>query len=248
MRAFAEVARAEVDVAERLEVDDLARARGPCDCVDVKPRKSSAVSGISSAPGICAAIAIFFGRLWPPPKPPPAKPLRIDVTSNSAAARRTAPGRVGDVVERVAAQQHATSFSSRIAESGSLGKRRAASSASPCARAGRTAACSRHAPGTSRSKYGSPHATVTPSPAGVGSKLALQPGERRPRARAARPRGREASTFTRAVTTSWWSGGTETSTSLSVTVRTPSRTCCSGGNGAAGARSGEAPASRSTSS
>jgi hypothetical protein len=68
--------------AEEVPVRELVRVTGsvskfaipggprPAFCVDVKPRKSSAVSGMSSAPPIPAAIAICFGRLWLPSNRP----------------------------------------------------------------------------------------------------------------------------------------------------------------------------------
>ena len=57
----------------------------PAFCVDVKPRNSSAVSGIRSAPGTPAAVAICFGRLFEPWNPPPTNPLRMLVTRKMSA-------------------------------------------------------------------------------------------------------------------------------------------------------------------
>src|SRR3954452_10133870 len=63
----------------------------PARCVEVKPRKSSDVSGIRSAPGTPALIAICLGNEEPPSNPPPAKPRRRLLHSSSDASRR--PGR-----------------------------------------------------------------------------------------------------------------------------------------------------------
>ncbi len=171
MRAPPEVvAAAQVDVAERLEIRDRA---GPIPdrCVEVKPRKSSAVSGIRSAPLIPAATAIRFGSERPPSKPPPANPRRIDVTSSDD--RRAEPvDRVVDVLERVRAQQDrrrrfARAPCRRVAREAERVDERAA-----CPARRSHGRCRAHAAGTSRSKYGSPHATVTPRPAGDGRVVA----------------------------------------------------------------------------
>ena len=186
------------------------------------------MSGISSAPGICAAIAIFFGRLWPPPKPPPAKPLRIDVTSKSPARSSNSALRgVGDVVERVAAQQHRDVV---LLEDRRVGIARKAPRReqrvplrAPVERRV-LAPRARHEPLEVRQAPRDRDAEA----GGRRLEIALEPGER---VLQHALRGREIArrhAVTRAVTTSWWSGGTMTSTSLSVTVRTPSRTCCSG--------------------
>ena len=50
----------------------------PAFCVDVNPRKSSEFSGIRSAPGTPAAMAICFGSERPPSKPPPAVTTQIE--------------------------------------------------------------------------------------------------------------------------------------------------------------------------
>ena len=112
----------------------------PAFCVEVKPRKSSAVSGIRSAPGICAAVAISFGSERLPSKPPPAKPRRVDVTRKSFDVWRrfAASAMWARTSER---SRIATSFaSSRVSagRSGSARRRRAPA----CLRGGRRAAAS----------------------------------------------------------------------------------------------------------
>ena len=75
--------------------------RGPAFCVDVKPRNSSAPSGMSSAPSMPAASAICFGSPTPPSKPPPTKPFRMLVTWNrSPRSSKIARRSLRDVVER----------------------------------------------------------------------------------------------------------------------------------------------------
>ena len=64
VRAVAEVAASRAGRRSRASRGSRScPARGPAVCVEVKPRKSSDVSGIRSAPGTPAAIAIRFGRL-----------------------------------------------------------------------------------------------------------------------------------------------------------------------------------------
>ena len=123
VRPLAEIAVASAArVPEGLEVRDpgrpetfLLRRR--------EPRKSSDRSGMRSAPGIPAAMAIFFGRLCPPSKPPPANPLRMLV--GSKAPRRSnnsfAPSSMWTRLSL--RRRNATSFCSRIVAFGSLGKR-----------------------------------------------------------------------------------------------------------------------------
>ena len=118
-----------------------------------------------SAPGTPAATAIFFGRLCPPPKPPSAKPRRMLVTVKKGRAKMSL--RAASMCSiRSLRRRTATSFVSRIVLFGSLGNRRVGGRTDFCARrsCGRCAlACA----GTYVSKYGCPHATVTPSPAGM---------------------------------------------------------------------------------
>ena len=175
-RALREVpARSEVDEAERLEVRDPRAARGPAFCVDVKPRNSSAVSGIRSAPGTPAAVAICFGRLFAPSKPPPTNPLRMLVTRkmpSSSSNSVFAPSSMWS--RRSLRRSTATWFSSSRVSAGSLGKRIASASA-------RTVffwvAVARRSTGRWRAAWPrdvavevrQPQATVTPSPAGVRS-------------------------------------------------------------------------------
>ena len=228
MRAVPEVvAAAEVDVAERLEVRDRRPAPCPRFCVEVKPRKSSDVSGIRSAPGICAASAICFGSDWPPSKPPPAKPRRIDVTWKSFESRMRFVG-VVDVVARRRSAAGSRRRSARAAcrrdRSGSA--RASSSTGLPARRSCGSRRCA--ASGTNRSKYGSPQATRDAEP-GRRRRVVARRGRR-----AARSSSRCASrrsprpTATRAVTISWWSGGTSTSTPSECTTRMPSSRCCSG--------------------
>ncbi len=64
------------------------------------------MSGIRSAPGTPAAVAICFGRLFAPWNPPPTNPLRMLVTrkmSSSSVEQRLRS--IRDVVEAVAPQE-----------------------------------------------------------------------------------------------------------------------------------------------
>ena len=95
----------------------------PAFCVEVKPRKSSEPSGIRNEPGTCAATAIFFGSPCPPWKPPPAKPLRMLVTSKMPRSWKIDFEPSAMWSSRSLRSSTATSFASRIVSGGSLGKR-----------------------------------------------------------------------------------------------------------------------------
>ena len=98
-------------------------------CVDVKPRKSSEPSGMRSAPGTPAAVAISFGS----PLPPsiwPAKPLRMLVTASAPFIRSAISVAAARMCSSLSLRKrNATSFSSSSVSSGSLGKRIASNSA-----------------------------------------------------------------------------------------------------------------------
>ena len=101
----------------------------PAFCVEVKPRKSSALSGIRSAPPTPAAKAIRFGRLWPPSKPPPAKP-RLMLVGRQKSSLSTSCLAPSAIAARLSERSSRTaSCCSRIVCGGSLGKRIASSSA-----------------------------------------------------------------------------------------------------------------------
>src|SRR5439155_796572 len=131
--------------------------------------KSSAVSGIRSAPGTPAASAIRFGSERAPSKPPPAKPRRRLVTCSTSLprSRETASSTCARTSERT---RIATSFSSRTVSGGSDGNFSVGRSAALRARRS-CGACRAHASGTRRAKYGSPHATVTPAAAPASTSL-----------------------------------------------------------------------------
>ena len=192
-----------------------APARCPAFCVDVKPRKSSDVSGIRSAPGMPAATAICFGSDCSPSKPPPAKPRRIDVSVEELRSREERFV-ASSMWSRVSVRSRiATSFdSSRV----SVGIAREAaarrsSTGLPARRScGRWRArrvgdepvevravprrpSRRARPATARSRAS--------SPASVLLELALRVA-----------RGRRGRRSTCAVRISWCSGGTSTSTSF----------------------------------
>ncbi len=84
---------------------------------------------------------------------------------------------------------------------------------------------------------------MIPRPAGVAGYRRLELRQRLLEIAPGGRRGRSAATV--AVTTAWWSGGTSTSTPLSVTTWTPSSRCCSGGSAdGAGGRVGASEAAR----
>ena len=169
MRALAEVvAAAEVDVAERLEVRDLPGPKAAF-CVEVKPRKSSACSGIRSAPGTFAATAICAGE----------RMAAVERAAREPAAEardveepgRPKPGeRVVEMRPRVAAQEDRDVVVARE-PSARVARERPGARADGGRRRRRPSVARQQAaglPGTSGSKYGRPQATVIPSPAGVG--------------------------------------------------------------------------------
>ena len=155
-------------------------ARAPCPafCVEVKPRKSSDVSGIRSAPGICAASAIFFGSDCRAVEAAAGEPaadrreleeLRVaeallgveDVRAHVGAQQDRDVVRLEPRVGRVAGEAPRVDQHRLVRPAG----RAAAAAASGRARAGR--------------KYGSPHATVTPRPGGRRRVVAVERGEQR---------------------------------------------------------------------
>ena len=154
----------------------------PAFCVDVKPRKSSEVSGIRSAPGICAACASCFGSERPPSKPPPAKPRRIDVSLKSFGRADPLLGVVDVRAGRRERSRIARSFCSstrirRVArEALGVEQRRLVGAAVVRQQALRCA-------GDEPLEVRRPHATVTPSPAATARS---RPRAWRARARATR--------------------------------------------------------------
>src|SRR4051794_6941491 len=195
-----------------------------------------------SAPGTPAAIASFFGRLCLLSKPPPAKPRRMLVTwkNSSPVIALCASAMLSAESLR---SRNTTSLCSRTVSCGSLGKRRVGSSTGFCARRSNGRWCC--AAAWTRAKYGSPHATVTPRPAGFGSYFASS-SDRTSASRCCALR--RSTSCTVAVITSLCNGGTSTGVpSLCVVAR--SKMCCSAGSSAAAAgRTGTPPLSWSTSS
>ena len=177
----------------------LAMLPGPSDafCVDVKPRNSSAESGINEAPPTPAAIAIRFGRLTPPSKPPPANPRRMLVGFQKSSCL-TSASEPWPIASRWSLRSRITaSLSSRIVASGSLWNRNASCTtrtSCPAALDARTSIgrCCSACFGTNRRRYGSPQPTVMPRPAGVAGKRRLEIGQRGTPATRGRPPARSA--------------------------------------------------------
>jgi len=141
----------------------------------VKPRKSSEVSGIRSAPGTPAASAICFGSERAPSNPPPAKPRLIDVSVKSfeSRIRFVASSMWPRTSER---SRIATSFASSRVSPGSLWNRIASSSTDRFARrsCGRRRAA---APGTEPVEVRQPPGDRHAEPSGRGRVVALEPRE-----------------------------------------------------------------------
>ena len=140
----------------------------PAFCVEVKPRNSSAFSGISSAPGTPAAIAICFG----------SDRLAVEAAACEAAAearhvedveRTDALERVVDVRPQIAAEQDRDVVLLehrllRIARETARGEQGGLAGPAVVREVERGRGRRRSGGST-----GSPHATVTPSPAGDGA-------------------------------------------------------------------------------
>ena len=168
-------------------VSKLTIRRGPSAfrCVDVKPRKSSEPSGMRSAPGTPAAVAISFGS----PLPPsiwPAKPLRMLVTASAPFIRSAISVAAARMFSSLSLRKrNATSLSSSSVSWGSLGKRIASMSAASCAPGGRTAGARLRPPATCVPEVRQAPRDREPEPVGrrgiVGVELGEHGGQRRAR-------------------------------------------------------------------
>jgi hypothetical protein len=158
-------------------VSRLAITDGPsaaC-CVDVKPRNSSARSGMEAAPGIFASTAICLVRLRPPapilrPSTNPRRMLVIVIRFPGG------PWKMASKADSMwsrwsLANTKATSFCSRIVPGGSLAKAMASKMAKVVSwfawlRAMSTGSQTLVSAVGRRPKYGSPQATARPRPDG----------------------------------------------------------------------------------
>ena len=243
VRAVAEVvAAAEVDVAERLEVRDRAGShpgllrRGEAE--EELGRVRDQVGARDTAPRAPSASAAS----WLPSKPPPAKPRRIVVNVNSFVVAE--PLRSRRRCARAASRRSriATSFDSSTVSAGSLWNRTRVEQhrlSRPAVVRQSACRCGRDEP---------PEVRQAPrdrdAEAGRRRRVVAARGRRAPaRASLCASRRSAGPTATRAVTISWWSGGTSTSMPSERTTRIPSRRCCSGRNAPAGtaARDGVLP-------
>ena len=178
MRAVREVAvGAEVDVAERLEVRDLRRAEPRLLRRREAEEELRTVGDEVGALDRAAASAICFGRPDAAVEAA-AREALADARHAEQAVQIVEERRRsrGDVVEDVAAQQHGDVVlleqrRLRVAREADRVLEHAHRSLPRAADARRSSGrCRSACAGTKRSKYGSPQATVTPRPAGVGSK------------------------------------------------------------------------------
>ena len=242
VRAVAEVvAVAEVDVAERLEVRDRARAH-PGLLRRGEAEEELGGLGDQVGAGHARGHRHLLRQRRLPSKPPPAKPRRIDVNVKSFESPEPLR-RVLDVRAHVGAEQDRDVVLLEPRVRGSLGNRTASTSTgSPARRSCGRSAC--RCVGDEPAEVRQPPRDRDAEP-GRRRRVLARRG-RRAAARAlacASPRSAR-SAATRAVTISWWSGGTSTSTPSERTTRIPSSRCCSGRTRRRGtaARAGVLPA------